>query len=199
MPEFKMDGLTDEENSKIQSEIERRVSEAIKTNTKKVTAEVTSKLNSEFDERLKAAVSEEQRKSAATDQEKIAALEAALEEQKAAFVKSNMERKTEQYLREAGLANESIVALTPLIVAGANENTLDSALETFVTTQKNAVESALSAQKQQFASNATPPASSGSNYELNPNEQLASILNQENVDPQYKTAEAIQFLFDQQS
>ena len=201
MPEFTMDGLTEEQNKEVQAEIDRRVSEAVKTNTKNVTKEVTDKvterLTTEFQERMDAAVAEAQTKAASTDQEKIAALEAALADQKAAFTKAQMERKTEQYLRDAGLAADSIAALTPLIVAGANEKTLDSTLEAFVESQKNAVEAALTEQKQALAANATPPIQTGNAYKPNKNEQLNAIRTQEGVDSDYADASAIQFLLNE--
>lgn len=201
MPEFTMEGLTDEQNKNVQAEIDRRVSEAVKTNTKNVTStvtkEVTDRLTAEFEGRMEAAVAEAQTKAASTDQEKIAALEAALADQKAAFTKAQMERKTEQYLRDAGLAADSIAVLTPLIVAGANEKTLDSTLEAFVESQKSAIETALTEQKQTLMANVTPPTSSGAEYKPNKNEQLNMIRNQEGVDSDYADASAIQFLINE--
>ena len=79
MPEFKLEGLSEEQNKDIQAEIDRRVSEAVRTTTRKVTndvtKEVTDSLTKEYEEKIQAAILEAQNKASLTDQEKIAALE----------------------------------------------------------------------------------------------------------------------------
>lgn len=198
MPNFEMEGLDEEQLKKVQAEIDRRVTEAVKTTTKKVTEDVTSSLKSEYETKLASEIEKTKAQVSMTDAEKIEALTEQLKAQQLAFEQSILERKTEQALREAGLDTDSVTLLTPLIVKASDAQSLDGTLEAFVTTRKNAIDSALEKQAQSLAANATlPTGTGGQSYKQDPNAMFNSILSNKDADPRMAEAQAIQFLINQ--
>lgn len=198
MPNFEMEGLDEEQLKKVQAEIDRRVTEAVKTTTKKVTEDVTSSLRSEYETKLASEIEKTKAQVSMTDAEKIEALTEQLKAQQLAFEQSIMERKTEQALREAGLDSDSVTLLTPLIVKASDAQSLEGTLNAFVTTRKNAIDSALEKQAQTLAANATPPAGmGGQSHKQDPNAVFNSILGNKDADPRMAEAQAIQFLINQ--
>ena len=199
MPDFMLDGLTEEQQTALQAEIDRRVTSAVQTTTKKVTEtltnELTEKYQKEYETKMQEAVANAQAQATMTEEQKIKALSDQLAEQQKQFEKAQMLYTAERKLRDAGLADEAIQQLAPLIVAGADQTSIDSHLDAFVQTQQSAVEAALQAQKEQLALNVTPPASTGGNVPpSNPEAVAHDIINQDGADPRFAQAQAIDYL-----
>lgn len=200
--DFTIEGLTDEQMKAVQAEIDRRVTSAVQTNTKKVTEDVTKALSQTYEQKMSEAIVAATQNATMTETQKIEALTAELEKQKQAFLTAQLERRTEEKLREAGIANDAVKILTPLIVAASSEETLDNTLNAFVTTQQNAINSALERQKQELALNVTPPAGNGNpnNLKADTNTVVQQIMsNPDAYDSHYASAQAVQYLLDQQA
>lgn len=197
--EFTIEGLTEEQQKAVQAEIDRRVTSAVQTTTKKVTEDVTKAVSQSYEAKITEAVAAATQSATMTEAQKIEALTAELNRQKEMFTRERLERRTEEKLRDAGIAGDAVKALTPLIVAASDENTLETVLNTFVTTQQNAVNAALEQQKQQLALNVTPPTTSVNPDALkqDANTVLQQIYAADPEDP-LTGARAIQFLLDQQ-
>lgn len=194
---FDLAEFSEEQQSAIQAEIDRRVTSAVQTTTKKVTADVAQKLQEDYEAKMQQAVAQAQQQATMSEEEKIQNLSKQLEAQQQALLKSQMEYKVERKLRDAGLADEAIENIAPLIVAGADPTSLDNQLDTFVQTQHNIVEAALQKQKETLAANVTPPAGSGGAVPpQNPDTVVNSILNDKDLDPRFAQATGIQVLLD---
>lgn len=198
MPNFVLEGLDEEQNKEIQAEIDRRVTEAVKTTTKKVTEEVTASLKATHEEEMLARIEQAKLQMAMTDEERITALTKQIEEQQLQLERSILERKTEKRLLDAGMDADQIAALTPIIVKASTNETLDETLNTFVTSQQKAIDSALDNQKKQLASGITPPATlGGQQHKQDPNAVFNSLLTDSSTDPRLAEANAIQYLINQ--
>lgn len=194
---FDLAKFSEEQQAAIQAEIDRRVTSAVQTTTKKVTADVAQKLQEDYEAKMQQAVAQAQQQATMSEEEKIQNLSKQLEAQQQALIKSQMEYKVERKLRDAGLADEAIENIAPLIVAGADPQTLDNQLNTFVQTQQSVVEAALQKQKETLASNVTPPASAGGAVPpQNPDTVVNSILSDNDLDPRFAQATGIQVLLD---
>jgi len=199
MPDFTLDGLTDEQGAAIQAEIDRRVTAAVQTTTKKVTGDLTAKYEDEYKTKLDTAVATAQAQATMTEEEKIKNLSDQLANQQKEFEKTQMAYYAERKLREAGLTDDAIEKLTPVLIAGASHDSLDATLNSFVEIQKSTVDAALQAQKEQLAQNVQPPAGSGggSNPSQDPMSTAVTIATNKEADPRYAQASAIQYLFEQ--
>lgn len=194
---FDLAEFSEEQQSAIKAEIDRRVTSAVQTTTKRVMADVTQKLQEDYEAKMQQAVAQAQQQATMSEEEKIQNLSKQLEAQQQALLKSQMEYKVERKLRDAGLADEAIENIAPLIVAGADPTSLDNQLDTFVQTQHNIVEAALQKQKETLAANVTPPAGSGGAVPpQNPDTVVNSILNDKDLDPRFAQATGIQVLLD---
>lgn len=202
--DFQIEGLTEEQNKKLQSEIDRRVTDAVQTTTKRVTEEVTKQLSATYEQtyqqKLNEAVSAATQSVTMTEAQKIEALTKQLNEQKMAFEKSQLQYRTEQKLRDAGISQDAIAALTPVFVNATDSSTLDATLDSFITTQKAAIATALQEQQQKLALGATPsPTGNPTTLKADPNAQIKQILADKNLDDQYATASAVQCLLNAQA
>lgn len=194
---FDLTELSEEQQAAIQAEIDRRVTSAVQTTTKKVTADVSQKLEQDYEAKMQQAIMQAQQEATMSEEEKIQNLSKQLEAQQQALIKSQMEYKVERKLRDAGLTDEAIENIAPLIVAGADPQSLDNQLNTFVQTQQSVVEAALQKQKETLASNVTPPASAGGAVPpQNPDAVVSSIIQNESLDPRFAQASGIQVLLD---
>lgn len=199
MPQFSMEGLTEEQNSAIQSEIDRRVREAVETNTKNVTAKLTNELTAKYDAEYQGKLNTVIQQAGANAEEQTKQLLDAINQQQREFARERMSYKAERKLRDAGIADEAIDIIVPLLVSGANDESLENNLQAFIQVQSNAVEKAVKAQMESLAASANPPASGGGNPgNSNPDTIVNQILNNETVDPHLAGAQAIQYLIDHQ-
>lgn len=201
MSELNLEEFPEEQKAAIQAEIDRRVTSAVQTTTKKVSeqvsAELSEKLQKEYEAKMQKAIVDAQAEATMTEEQKIQALNQRLEEQQRAFERAQLETKTERKLREAGLNDDAVMQLTPLIVAGADASSIDTHLNTFVATQQAAIDAALQKQKESLASNVTPPSSTGGAIKpQSPDAQVSTILSDENLDPRFAQASGIQVLLD---
>ena len=199
--DFTIEGLTDEQMKALNAEIERRVTSAVQTNTKKDTEEVTKNLSQAYELKMSEAVVAATQNATMSEAQKIEALTAQLKQQQELFARAQRERKTEEKLREAGITNEAAKVLTPLIVAASTDETLDATLNAFVTTQQNAVNAALEKQKQELALNVTPPTTSTNPDVLkqDTNTVMRQIYEANRDNPLEAGAMAIQYLLDNQN
>lgn len=201
MSELNLEEFPEEQKAAIQAEIDRRVTSAVQTTTKKVSeqvsAELSEKLQKEYEAKMQKAIVDAQAEATMTEEQKIQALNQRLEEQQRAFERAQLETKTERKLREAGLNDDAVMQLTPLIVAGADASSIDTHLNTFVATQQAAIDAALQKQKESLASNVTPPSSTGGAIKpQSPDAQVSTILKDESLDPRFAQASGIQVLLD---
>lgn len=199
--DFKIEGLTDEQNKAIQAEIERRVTSAVQTNTKKVTEEVTKAVAQSYEGKITEAVAAATQSATMTEAQKIESLNAELERMKKQIATEQLKGRVEKRLLAAGYDEKTVETIAPFMANAADEVTLDATLNAFITAQQNAVNSALEKQKQDLALNVTPPAGTGSPNMLKQdvNTTMQQIMNNPNApDPMYASAQAIQFLLDNQ-
>lgn len=201
MPELNLEELPEEQRTAIQAEIDRRVTSAVQTTTKKVTeqvsAELSQKMQQDYEAKMQQAIADAQAQVTMTEEQKIQALSKQLEEQRAAFERTKLETKAERKLREAGLDNNAVDQLVPLIVAGADSNTIDVHLDAFVSTQQAAVQAALQKQKEELATAVTPPISTGGGTKpQDPDAVVSNILQDESLDPRFAQATGIQVLLE---
>lgn len=201
MPELNLEEFPEDQRSAIRAEIDRRVTSAVQTTTKKVTeqvsAELSEKMQKDYEAKMQQAIADAQAQATMTEEQKIQALSQQLEEQKKAFERTQLEIKAQSKLLDAGLDKNAVEQLVPLIVAGADATTIDTHLNTFVATQQAAVEAALQKQKEALASNVTPPASVGGAIKpQDPDAVVSNILQDQNLDPRFAQASGVQVLLD---
>lgn len=198
---FQMEGLTEEQNKAIESEIERRVTQAVKTNTDNVTQKLTKELSEKYAADYQKKLGEAIAVSSNDTNKQMEAMLQTIKDQQAQFAKERMTYRAERKLHEAGISEEAIGTLIPLFIAGATDETLDSNLQMFIDAQTNAINTALQKQKESLALGANPPASGGSDpgqHQNNPDAAVQQILKQNTDNPHYGSAMAIQYLLDNQ-
>ena len=199
--DFTIEGLTDEQNKAIQAEIERRVTSAVQTNTKKVTEEVTKAVAQSYEGKISEAVAAATQSATMTEAQKIESLNAELERMKKQIATEQLKGRVEKRLLAAGYDEKTVEKIAPFMANAADEVTLDATLDAFITAQQNAVNTALEKQKQDLALNVTPPITAGNPNMLKQdvNTTMQQIMNNPNApDPMYASAQAIQFLLDNQ-
>lgn len=199
--DFTIEGLTDEQNKAIQAEIDRRVTAAVQTNTKKVTEEVTRAVAQSYEGKISEAVAAATQSATMTEAQKIESLNAELERMKKQIATEQLKGRVEKKLLAAGYDEKTVETIAPFMANAADEVILDATLNAFITAQQNAVNTALEKQKQDLALNVTPPSGAGSPNMLKQdvNTTMQQIMSNPNApDPMYASAQAIQFLLDNQ-
>jgi maltodextrin utilization protein YvdJ len=133
MPELNLEEFPEDQRSAIQAEIDRRVTSAVQTTTKKVTeqvsAELSEKMQKDYEAKMQQAIADAQAQATMTEEQKIQALSRQLEEQKKAFERTQLEIKAQSKLLDAGLDKNAVEQLVPLIVAGADATSIDAQWE----------------------------------------------------------------------
>lgn len=201
-----MEGLTEDQLKTINSEIDRRVTEAVQTNAAKVTEQVTKNLTEslrqQYENDFNTKLENEKQQLAMSNEEKTQNLLKQLNEQQKTLNEDRMRYNAERKLRESGLNDETIDSLIGLFVPNSevNAETVNSNIDAFVTARNSAIENALQKQREELALSGGAPKTNGGNTPTMTAEQKSeAILNSNDIDPMLKQAMAVGYLFESQS
>lgn len=197
MPEFTMEGLTEEQNAAIRAEIDRRVTSAVNTARGNFETSIRTSLESEYQTKLQQELDAATKQANMTEQEKVEnALEALRNEQlKLAQERRSFEAK--KRLEDSGVDAATIELLLPFMGTMENADQINQYIDSFVEARKSTIDTALEAQKQKLATNAAPPVSTGSQtVQRDINTQINDIYSSVD-DPRTATAMAAQLLINQ--
>lgn len=197
MPEFTMEGLTDEQNSLIRAEIDRRVTSAVNTAKTNFETVVRANLESEYQKKLENQLNEATQQINMTESQKV---EHALEQLRNEQLKLAQERRSfeaQKRFEDLGVDKQTIDLILPLMSSMEDSEQINNYIDSFVEARKTTIDNALEKQKQDLASNATPPANAGNtNVKRDTNAQINDIYSSID-DPRTATAMAAQLLINQ--
>lgn len=148
-------GLTDEQWTALNAEVDRARTEA--SNTAREKARKGMIAESDVDARVTAALDAERERLKMDEAQRLEADRKALEDQRDAFLGQQRTFKARTHLKDAGFADDKIESLLPLF-AGVDDKALDATLNTFVTTHTESVKAQVDAEKVALLGGATPPA-----------------------------------------
>jgi uncharacterized protein YbcC (UPF0753/DUF2309 family) len=148
-------GLTDEQWTALNAEIDRARTEA--SNTARTNARKGYIAESEAETRAQAALEKERERLAMDEAQRLEADRKALADQQAALAAQQRTFKAQKKLAEAGLPEDKVSSLLPLF-AGVDDKALDTTLDTFITTHQESVKAQVDKEKVALMGGATPPA-----------------------------------------
>lgn len=204
MPDFTIEGLTEEQVAAVQSEIDRRANQAAETAsakaTEKVTKELSEKLAAQYEQKyqqdLLSATEKIKTEVTMTEEEKVNQALNDLKTEQERFKREQLKFRAEQTLRDSGFTDTAIENLAPIFGAFDSQEALDTALTNLVTVNQESVTEAIKADREKLAAQATPPGQSGATP--NPKDTSAQIASiREGVEnPQLAAAMEAQLLLE---
>lgn len=197
MPEFTMEGLTDEQNAAIRAEIDRRVTSAVNTARGNFESSIRATLESEYQTKLKNEIDAATQQVNLTESQKVEQALDQLKMQQEELARERRRFEAQQKMKECGVDDATINLLLPFIGNMETTDQMNTYIDSFVAVRKDTIDNALEVQKQELAANTTPPFNAGNQQvQKDTNAQINDIYSSVD-DPRTATAMAAQLLINQ--
>lgn len=197
MPEFTMEGLSEEQNAAIRAEIDRRVTSAVNTARGNFESSIRASLESEYQTKLKNEIDAATQQANLTESQKVEQALDQLKMQQEELARERRRFEAKQKMKECGVDDATIDLLLPFIGNMENTEQVNTYIDSFVSVRKDTIDTALEAQKQQLAANTVPPSNAGiQQVKKDTNAQINEIYSSV-TDPRTATAMAAQLLINQ--
>jgi polyhydroxyalkanoate synthesis regulator phasin len=175
MTPLNKEDFTEEQWEAIMADMDRARLQASETARKNARKE----FEAELQRRLEEALAEERQKMEMSEQEKLEAERAKIEQLKNEVARERRLFKATKTLLNAGFKDEQLEAILPLF-ENVGDDVLDTSLEKFIQTNQSLIEEKVNAVKQELLGNATLPESGSTSTPSDPTVLVKTALEQGN-------------------